>query len=131
MSEQFEKWKAEHFFAKGATDVEPLLSMGDLMSAWNAALASSYNVEMPPMNVTDDEVEQAEKFASHVTDFRSALVVERAECDCRTGQLREAYAQIAALRAQVEQNDFFLEEANRDVADLRNQVAESASKEPE
>lgn len=51
MSEQFEKWHGEHFFAKGGTDAEPLLSMQDLRDAYragqNAALASSAAAEMP------------------------------------------------------------------------------------
>lgn len=36
--ESFEEWKQSHFFAKGGTTAEPLLSMADLLDAWNAAL---------------------------------------------------------------------------------------------
>lgn len=77
----------------------------ELIAAVRSRLSPVQGEELPPIDVTDDELEQAEEFAASCTDFRSELVVERAECDCRTRQLREACAEIGRLKGKLETSE--------------------------
>src|SRR5271156_5226192 len=58
----------------------------------------SKEVELPGLDVTDKDLEDAEVFAANTTDHRSEFVVERAERLSRERQLRAALTQVATLR---------------------------------
>lgn len=58
--------------------------------------------ELPELGELVDELDQARKFWDTISDdgVRELFILERAECDKRTQQLREAHATIAALRKE-------------------------------